>query len=59
VNTGSITGLEGSDQLLDHSATTGAIHAVTLAYVFCGSNADSSYTTGEVLTLLGGETAAA
>ena len=29
INTGSITGLEGSGQLLDYSATKGAIHAVT------------------------------
>ena len=29
------------------------------AYVFFASNADSSYITGEVLTLLGGETTAA
>src|SRR5439155_16030846 len=29
VNTGSITGLEGSGQLLDYSATKGAIHAFT------------------------------
>jgi NAD(P)-dependent dehydrogenase (short-subunit alcohol dehydrogenase family) len=113
VNTGSITGLEGSEQLLDYSATKGAIHAFTKslaqnlvskkirvncvapgpiwtplnvadkpasaaakhgadtpmkrpgqpeevapAYVFFASNADSSYITGEVLTLLGGETAA-
>ena len=29
VNTGSITGLEGSPQLLDYSATKGAIHAFT------------------------------
>jgi NAD(P)-dependent dehydrogenase (short-subunit alcohol dehydrogenase family) len=28
------------------------------AYVYCASEADSSYVTGEVLTLLGGETAA-
>ena len=27
VNTGSITGLEGSKHLLDYSATKGAIHA--------------------------------
>jgi NAD(P)-dependent dehydrogenase (short-subunit alcohol dehydrogenase family) len=114
VNTGSITGLEGSKQLLDYSATKGAIHAFTKslaqqvvergirvncvspgpiwtplnvadkeaekvakhgdstpmkragqpeevapAYVFFASNADSSYITGEILTLLGGETRAA
>ena len=29
INTGSITGLEGSKQLLDYSATKGAIHAFT------------------------------
>jgi NAD(P)-dependent dehydrogenase (short-subunit alcohol dehydrogenase family) len=113
VNTGSITGLEGSKDLLDYSATKGAIHAFTKslaqnlvekkirvncvapgpvwtplnpqakpadevakfgadqpmkrpgepeeiapAYVFFASNADSSYITGEVLTLLGGETTA-
>jgi NAD(P)-dependent dehydrogenase (short-subunit alcohol dehydrogenase family) len=29
VNTGSITGLEGSKELLDYSATRGAIHAFT------------------------------
>ncbi len=114
VNTGSITGLEGSKQLLDYSATKGAIHAFTKslaqnlvekgirvncvspgpvwtplnpsdkpaeevaefgadtpmkrpaqpeeiapAFVFFASEADSSYVTGEVLTLLGGETTAA
>jgi NAD(P)-dependent dehydrogenase (short-subunit alcohol dehydrogenase family) len=114
INTGSITGLEGSKQLLDYSATKGAIHAFTKslaqnlvdkgirvncvspgpvwtplnpsdkepekvaqfgadtpmkrpaqpeevapAYVFFASEADSSYITGEVLTLLGGETTAA
>jgi NAD(P)-dependent dehydrogenase (short-subunit alcohol dehydrogenase family) len=114
INTGSITGLEGSEQLLDYSATKGAIHAFTKslaqnlvasgirvncvapgpvwtplnvvdkpakeagkhgadtpmkrpaqpeeiapAFVFFASNADSSYITGEVLTLLGGETTAA
>ena len=114
INTGSITGLEGSKTLLDYSATKGAIHAFTKslaqmlvdrkirvncvapgpvwtplnpvskpareipefggdtpygrpgqpeeiapAYVFFASNADSSYITGEVLTLLGGETTAA
>ncbi len=113
VNTGSITGLEGSQQLLDYSATKGAIHAFTKslaqslvergirvncvapgpvwtplnpsdkageqvatfgqqvpykrpaqpeeiapAYVFFASDGDSSYITGEVLTLLGGETTA-
>jgi NAD(P)-dependent dehydrogenase (short-subunit alcohol dehydrogenase family) len=114
LNTGSITGLQGSKELLDYSATKGAIHAFTKslaqslvekqirvncvspgpiwtplnvadkeapkaaehgkktpmerpgqpeevapAYVFFASNADSSYITGEVLTLLGGETTAA
>jgi NAD(P)-dependent dehydrogenase (short-subunit alcohol dehydrogenase family) len=114
INTGSITGLEGSKQLLDYSATKGAIHAFTKslaqnlvdkkirvncvspgpvwtplnpsdktadkvarfgadtpmkrpaqpeeiapAFVFFASNSDSSYVTGEVLTLLGGNTTAA
>lgn len=114
VNTGSITGLEGNKELLDYSATKGAIHAFTKslaqqlvdrgirvncvapgpiwtplnvvdkpakkagehgketpmmrpgqpeevapAYVFFASNVDSSYITGEVLTLLGGEQRAA
>jgi len=114
LNTGSITGLDGSGQLLDYAATKGAIHAFTKslaqqlveknirvncvapgpvwtplnvadkdavevakhgadtpmkrpaqpeevapAYVFFASDADSSYITGEVLTLLGGETTAA
>lgn len=114
LNTGSITGLEGSAHLLDYAATKGAIHAFTKslaqnlvergirvncvapgpvwtplnpsdnktpeevaefggdtpmkrpaqpeeiapAYVYFASNADSSYVTGEVLTLLGGETTA-
>ena len=113
INTGSITGLEGSKALLDYSATKGAIHAFTKslaqnlvergirvncvapgpvwtplnpadadaedvakfgqstpygrpaqpeeiapAYVYFASNADSSYVTGEVLTLLGGSTTA-
>lgn len=114
INTGSITGLEGSKELLDYSATKGAIHAFTKslaqnlvergirvncvspgpvwtplnpadkkaaevaefgadtpmkrpaqpeeiapAFVYFASEADSSYVTGEVLTLLGGETTAA
>ena len=113
INTGSITGLEGSKELLDYSATKGAILAFTKAlaqnlvlkgirvnsvapgpvwtplnvvdkppdkaaqhgadtpmkrpaqpeeiaptYVFLASTADSSYITGEVVTLLGGETTA-
>jgi NAD(P)-dependent dehydrogenase (short-subunit alcohol dehydrogenase family) len=113
INTGSITGLEGSKDLLDYSSTKGAIHAFTKSlaqnlvergirvncvapgpvwtplnvvaqdeddvssfgedtpmgrpaqpeevaptYVFFASNADSSFITGEVLTLLGGETTA-
>jgi NAD(P)-dependent dehydrogenase (short-subunit alcohol dehydrogenase family) len=111
VNTSSITGLRGSGQLLDYSATKGAILAFTKslaqnlvekgirvncvapgpvwtplnpadqsaekvskfgkdvpmerpaqpeeiapAYVYFASGADSSYVTGEVLSLLGGET---
>lgn len=114
INTGSITGLEGSEALVDYAATKGAIHAFTKslakslikrgirvncvapgpvwtplnpaersdeetrhfgadtpmgrpaqpeeiapAYVFFASDADSSYVTGEVLTLLGGNTTAA
>jgi NAD(P)-dependent dehydrogenase (short-subunit alcohol dehydrogenase family) len=114
VNTGSITGLEGSSELLDYSATKGAIHAFTKSlaqnlldrgirvncvapgpvwtplnpadrdaeevaefgasvpmerpaqpeeiapiYVYFASNADSSYVTGEIFTLLGGKTRAA
>ena len=113
INTGSITGLEGSPELLDYSATKGAIHAFTKslaknlvkrkirvncvapgpvwtplnpaenkpeaiqhfgestpygrpaqpeevapAFVFLASSVDSSYITGEVLTLLGGDTTA-
>jgi NAD(P)-dependent dehydrogenase (short-subunit alcohol dehydrogenase family) len=113
VNTGSITGLEGSKHLLDYSATKGAIHAFTKslaqnlvekgirvncvapgpvwtplnpsdkdakdvakfgadtpmkrpvqpeeiapAFVYFASEIDSSYVTGEVLTLLGGDTTA-
>ncbi|HYY57068.1 MAG TPA: SDR family oxidoreductase [Pyrinomonadaceae bacterium] len=113
LNTGSITGLEGSKELLDYSATKGAIHAFTKslaqnlverrirvncvapgpvwtplnpsdkpakevaefggdtpmkrpaqpeeiapAFVFLASEADSSYVTGEIITLLGGDTTA-
>jgi NAD(P)-dependent dehydrogenase (short-subunit alcohol dehydrogenase family) len=113
INTGSITGLEGSKHLLDYSATKGAIHAFTKslaqnlvedgirvncvapgpvwtplnpsdkpakdvaefgadtpmhrpaqpeeiapAFVYLASEADSSYVTGEILTLLGGDTTA-
>ncbi len=113
INTGSITGLEGSKELLDYSATKGAIHAFTKslaqnlvdkgirvncvspgpvwtplnpadkepqdvakfgadtpmkrpaqpeeiapAFVYFASETDSSYVTGEILTLLGGETTA-
>jgi NAD(P)-dependent dehydrogenase (short-subunit alcohol dehydrogenase family) len=113
INTGSITGLEGSKHLLDYAATKGAIHAFTKslaqnlvekgirvncvspgpvwtplnpadkdardvakfgadtpmkrpaqpeeiapAFVYFASEIDSSYVTGEILTLLGGETTA-
>ncbi len=113
INTSSITGLEGSKQLIDYSATKGAINAFTKslaqslvekgirvnavapgpvwtplnpsdkpaeevatfgqqtpykrpaqpeelapAYVYFASNADSSYVTGEVLSVLGGATTA-
>ncbi len=113
VNTGSITGLQGSKQLLDYAATKGAISAFTKslaqnlvekgirvnciapgpvwtplnpadkpaeqvphfgsqtpmkrpaqpeeiapAFVFFAAESDASYITGEVLTLLGGETTA-
>jgi NAD(P)-dependent dehydrogenase (short-subunit alcohol dehydrogenase family) len=113
INTGSITGLEGSKELLDYSATKGAIHAFTKslaqnlvergirvncvapgpvwtplnpsdkpanevakfgadtpmkrpaqpeeiapAFVYFASEVDSSYVTGDILTLLGGETTA-
>jgi NAD(P)-dependent dehydrogenase (short-subunit alcohol dehydrogenase family) len=113
INTGSETGLIGSKELLDYSATKGAIHAFTKAlaqnlverkirvncvapgpvwtplnpqssdaekvgqfgqstpmkragqpeelaptYVFLASNADSSFMTGEVIALMGGQTTA-
>lgn len=113
INTGSITGMEGSKRLLDYASTKGAIHAFTKslaqnllergirvncvapgpvwtplnpaerpdeeiedfgadtplgrpaqpeeiapAFVFFASNADSSYITGHVLPLLGGDTTA-
>ena len=88
VNVGSLTGLEGDAQLLDYSASKGAIHAFTKSLaanladrrirvnaiapgpggtpeqiapsiVFFASPIHSSYITGEVLALLGGETTAA
>ena len=114
VNCGSITGLEGNKELLDYSATKGAIHAFTKslaqnlaekrirvncvspgpiwtplnvadkepdkvaehgadtpfkrpgqpeevapAFVFFASNIDSSYISGEIMTVLGGDTRAA
>lgn len=113
INTGSETGLEGNKELLDYSATKGAINAFTKSlaqqlverkirvncvapgpiwtplnvadkqpedvakhgadtpmkrpgqpeevapsFVFFASDADSSYITGEVLTILGGKTMA-
>lgn len=77
INTGSITGLRGSKELIDYASTKGAIRAFTKslaqslidrevcvscvapAFVFFASEVDSSYITGEVLTLLGGEITAA
>ncbi|WP_254509229.1 SDR family oxidoreductase [Anatilimnocola floriformis] len=114
INTGSITGFEGSKTLVDYASTKGAIHAFTKslaqnlaekrirvncvapgpiwtplqpaskpaeqvaehgadtplkrpgqpeevapAFVFFASEADSSYISGEVLTVLGWETSAA
>lgn len=114
IQTGSVTGLEGNPQMLDYSASKGAIHAFTKslaralvergirvncvapgpvwtplnpadrdpaevsefgshtpygrpaqpeelapAYVFLASNADSSFISGIVLPVLGGETVAA
>jgi NAD(P)-dependent dehydrogenase (short-subunit alcohol dehydrogenase family) len=111
INTGSVTGIEGSGGLVDYSSTKGAIHTFTKslaqnllprgirvncvapgpvwtplnvadkpareagrhgsdvpmerpaqpeeiapAFVFLASSADSSYITGEVLPILGGET---
>lgn len=110
INTGSITGLEGSNDLIDYASTKGAIHAFTKslaknlserkirvncvspgpiwtplqpvskpaqdvaehgagspmkrpgqpeevapAFVFFASEIDSSYISGEILTVLGGE----
>ena len=111
INTGSVTGFQGSKELLDYSSTKGAIHTFTKslaqsllsrgirvncvapgpvwtplnvadkpaadagkhgmdspmgrpaqpeeiapAFVFLASGGDSSYITGEVLAILGGET---
>ena len=113
INTGSVTGLEGSEEIIDYSSTKGAIHAFTKAlaqnlvekgirvncvapgpvwtplnvadkppekvakhgadvpmkraaqpeelapaYVYFASEADSSYVSGEVLSVLGGQTSA-
>jgi NAD(P)-dependent dehydrogenase (short-subunit alcohol dehydrogenase family) len=113
INTGSVTGLEGSKEVMDYSSTKGAIHAFTKAlaqnlvekgirvncvapgpvwtplnvvdksadkvakhgaetpmkraaqpeelapaYVYFASEADSSYISGEVLAVLGGESTA-
>src|SRR5262252_2319021 len=70
VNTGSVTGLLGSESLLDYSMTKGGIHAFTrslathlvpegirvnaVAYVFLALAQCSSYITGEVLPIIGG-----
>ncbi|HZQ93340.1 MAG TPA: SDR family oxidoreductase [Terriglobales bacterium] len=49
-------GKHGQDTPMERPAQP---EEVAPAYVFFASDADSSYITGEVLTLLGGETAAA
>jgi NAD(P)-dependent dehydrogenase (short-subunit alcohol dehydrogenase family) len=46
----------GEDQPLGRAAQP---EEIAPAFVFFGANSDSSYITGEVLTLLGGETTAA
>ena len=46
----------GSDTPMERPAQP---EEIAPAYVFFASEADSSYVTGEVLTLLGGETTAA
>jgi NAD(P)-dependent dehydrogenase (short-subunit alcohol dehydrogenase family) len=51
-------------EVAEHGASTpmkrpGQPEEVAPAFVFFASNADSSYITGEILTLLGGETRAA
>jgi NAD(P)-dependent dehydrogenase (short-subunit alcohol dehydrogenase family) len=53
-----------AEDVAEHGADTpmkrpGQPEEVAPAYVFFASNADSSYITGEILTLLGGETRAA
>jgi NAD(P)-dependent dehydrogenase (short-subunit alcohol dehydrogenase family) len=62
------TPLNPSDQPARHVAKFGSDtpmrrpaqpEEIAPAYVFFASDADSSYVTGEVLTLLGGETTAA
>jgi NAD(P)-dependent dehydrogenase (short-subunit alcohol dehydrogenase family) len=66
VNTGSITGLEGSKELLDYASTKGAIHAFTKSLaqnlvergIRVNCVAPGRVCTPEVLTLLGGETTA-
>jgi NAD(P)-dependent dehydrogenase (short-subunit alcohol dehydrogenase family) len=113
INTGSVTGLEGSEEIIDYSSTKGAIHAFTKAlaqnlvekgirvncvapgpvwtplnvadkppekvakhgadvpmkraaqpeelapaYFYFASEADSSYVSGEVLSVLGGQATA-
>lgn len=52
-----------SEEVAKHGASTpmrrpGQPEEVAPSYVFFASNADSSYITGEILTLLGGETSA-
>jgi NAD(P)-dependent dehydrogenase (short-subunit alcohol dehydrogenase family) len=53
------TGLQGNKELLDYMERPAQPKEIAPAFVFFASEADSSYITGEVLTLLGGETTAA
>jgi NAD(P)-dependent dehydrogenase (short-subunit alcohol dehydrogenase family) len=51
--------ITGGDSGIGRAVAVLFAREIAPAYVFLASNADSSYMTGEVLTLLGGETRAA